>query len=164
MGVVVLGTALDGAVFVDGARGEVRRVRRGELVVQPCTLAGEAAVPEPGRHATRQIPLAGLGLQAPLQVCGSVDSRGQLGAVHGVQRLGNLVAELREGGEPLEHPLLKILFEGTEEDHKALRAFYVHAAKFHELKRKQQRHEKQRQKRLDQQAKKQAQQSASPAA
>ncbi len=48
----------------------------------------------------------------------------------------------KAGGEPLKDPLLQMLFEGDAETHEQLRAFYAHAAKFHELKRKAIRHEK----------------------
>ena len=40
----------------------------------------------------------------------------------------------KAGGEPSTNPLLKILFEGDTESHEALRAFYAHASKFHEMK------------------------------
>ncbi len=48
----------------------------------------------------------------------------------------------KAGGEPLTDPLLRLLFEGSLEEQEQLRAFYAHAAKFQELKRKVARHEK----------------------
>ena len=55
------------------------------------------------------------------------------------------------GGAELTHPLLKMLFEGTPETHEALRAFYAHASKFHELKRKVTRQERHQQQKKQQQ-------------
>jgi len=54
--------------------------------------------------------------------------------------------------------LLNILFNGSEQDHADLRAFYIHAAKHLELGRKVARQEKMKQKRLEAQKQKQAQQ------
>jgi hypothetical protein len=41
----------------------------------------------------------------------------------------------KPGGEPLEHQLLKLLFESTEQEQHDLRKFYVHAGHFFETKR-----------------------------
>ena len=57
----------------------------------------------------------------------------------------------KPGGAKPENDLLKLLFEGSTEDHANLRALYVHAAKHFELARKAAKQEKQRQKRLEQQ-------------
>jgi hypothetical protein len=65
----------------------------------------------------------------------------------------------KPGGKTLSEetdPLLHNLFHGDEKSHAALRAFYIHAAKYLELERKVARQEKQRQKRLEAQKKKQA--------
>lgn len=56
----------------------------------------------------------------------------------------------KPGGEPLTDPLLQMLFEGDAATHEQLRAFYAHAARFHEFKRKVARHERQQQKRQEQ--------------
>jgi len=52
----------------------------------------------------------------------------------------------KEGGEPLTDPLLKLLFESSPEEQETLRAFYVHAAKHLDLKRKVDRQERMAQK------------------
>ena len=57
----------------------------------------------------------------------------------------------KAGGEPSTNPLLKILFEGDTESHEALRAFYAHASKFHEMKRKIARQERMQQQKKQQQ-------------
>lgn len=62
----------------------------------------------------------------------------------------------KPGGAPANSPLLKLLFEGSEQDHAELRALYVHAAKHFELARKAAKQEKQRLKRLEQQKQKPA--------
>lgn len=62
----------------------------------------------------------------------------------------------KPGGTANSHPLLKILFEGNEQDHATLRALYVHAAKHFEYGRKVAKQEKQRLKRLEQQKQKSA--------
>jgi hypothetical protein len=60
----------------------------------------------------------------------------------------------KNSGSKNQQPLLKILFEGNEQDHSNLRALYVHAAKHFEFARKVAKQEKQRQKRLEAQVKK----------
>jgi len=60
----------------------------------------------------------------------------------------------KPGGNPNTQQLLKILFEGNEQEHADLRALYVHAAKHMELSRKVAKHEKQRLKRLEAQKQK----------
>jgi hypothetical protein len=57
----------------------------------------------------------------------------------------------KAGGAELTHPLLKMLFEGDAGTHEALRAFYAHASKFHELKRKVARQERHQQQKKQQQ-------------
>lgn len=57
----------------------------------------------------------------------------------------------KAGGPALTDPLLQMLFEGDTETHESLRAFYAHASKFHEMKRKiarQERHQQQRREQL----------------
>jgi hypothetical protein len=56
----------------------------------------------------------------------------------------------KEGGDKPQDPLLQMLFASDEKTHEQLRAFYSHAAKFHELKRKAARQEKQHQQRQEQ--------------
>lgn len=60
----------------------------------------------------------------------------------------------KPGGSGNEHPLLKILFEGSEQDHANLRTMYVHAAKHFEFQRKVSKQEKMRLQRLANQKKK----------
>jgi hypothetical protein len=62
----------------------------------------------------------------------------------------------KPGGPAPTSPLLKLLFEGNEQDHAELRALYVHAAKHFELARKAAKQEKQRLKRLEAQKQKPA--------
>ena len=57
----------------------------------------------------------------------------------------------KPGGESLTNPLLKMLFEGDAETHETLRAFYAHASKFHEMKRKIARQERMQQQKKQQQ-------------
>jgi len=57
----------------------------------------------------------------------------------------------KEGGGELTDPLLKMLFEGDNATHEALRSFYAHAAKFHELKRKVSRQDRLQQQKVEQQ-------------
>lgn len=57
----------------------------------------------------------------------------------------------KPGGPALTDPLLRMLFEGDSATHDNLRAFYAHAARFHEYKRKVLRQERiQEQRRLQQ--------------
>ena len=42
----------------------------------------------------------------------------------------------KPGGERREHPLLKLLFDSSDEDHKQLRQLYVHASQFMDARRK----------------------------
>ncbi len=42
----------------------------------------------------------------------------------------------KPGGEAPAHPLLRLLFSGDEDTAQALRRFYVHAAEYHDLRRK----------------------------
>jgi hypothetical protein len=57
----------------------------------------------------------------------------------------------KAGGEPPTDPLLKMLFDGSGDTHEKLRAFYAHAARFHEMKRKLRRQEKLQQQKKEQQ-------------
>ena len=57
----------------------------------------------------------------------------------------------KPGGTKPTNDLLRLLFEGSPEDHANLRALYVHAAKHFELARKAAKQEKQRLKRLENQ-------------
>ena len=55
----------------------------------------------------------------------------------GSLRAGFGLGVLRKpGGESLQHPLLQLLFESSEEEQKQLRQLYVHASQFMDARRK----------------------------
>ena len=55
----------------------------------------------------------------------------------------------KKGGAANEHPLLKLLFDSSPEEHAELRAFYIHAGEYLELNRAAERQERITQKRQD---------------